>query len=631
MCGILGGIWYQLEDDKIVERVERGLDKIAHRGPNDKGCELNAFDSASVALGHTRLSIIDLTSGGHQPMLSHCSRYKVIFNGEIYNYKELREELIELGHSFKTQSDTEVLVACWVEWQEKCLTKLEGMFAIAVLDTQEQTVTCVRDAFGIKPFFYGMENDNFYFGSELPSVKQLFASKLTLNEQRSYDYLVHGDYDSTGACFFNEVKQLPPASYVKFSLSKPNQALDIVNWWSPDVSVNKNITFEEAAKTVRENFLASVNKHLRSDVPIGTALSGGLDSSSLVYAIRHLEPEIELNTFSFIAEDPELSEEKWVDKVNQDVKAVEHKVKVSPDDLFGELDNMILSQGEPFGSTSIYAQYKVFELAKKSGVTVTLDGQGADELLAGYSGYPGPRLKSLVFQGRFVAAYQFLQRWAKWPGRSVKQGIMYGIQSMIPLSLNKLARRVSGRDFAPNWLNVNHLEMQNVNMVEPKYATQSKVKGRFVVKELKSALESRGLPGLLRHADRNSMAFSIESRVPFLTIKQAEFLLSLPENYLISDDGETKSVFRKAMRGIVPDEVLDRKDKIGFATPESDWLKSNKEQLIAMLSESQYPEMLEKQRVLTEVNKFMQGSTSDWKLIWRFINFVRWYNLQASQ
>lgn len=631
MCGILGGIWYQLEENTIVEKVEQGLDKIIHRGPNDKGCELNTFGKALIALGHTRLSIIDLSSGGHQPMSSHCQRYKVIFNGEIYNYKELRDELKALGHRFTTQSDTEVLVASWVEWQESCLTKLEGMFAIAVLDQQEQTLTCIRDAFGIKPFFYGIENDNFYFGSELPAVKQLFDKKLTLNEQRSYDYLVHGDYDSNDQSFFNEVKQLPPASYLKLSLSRPEQSLSTVTWWSPDLTVNNSVSFNKAAKVVRENFLASVRKHLRSDVPIGTALSGGLDSSSLVYAIRYLEPNIELNTFSFIADDPALSEESWVDKVNQDVKAIEHKVTVSPDDLFSELDSMILSQGEPFGSTSIYAQFKVFELAKKSGVTVTLDGQGADELLAGYSGYPGPRLKSLIAQGRFIAAYKFVQHWSKWPGRSIKQAVMYGVQSMLPMSLNKLARRVSGRDFTPNWLNMKYLNGKQLSLIEPKYSTQSAVKGRFVIKELKSALESRGLPGLLRHADRNSMAFSIESRVPFLTIKQAEFLLSLPEHYLISDGGETKSVFRQAMRGIVPDEVLDRKDKIGFATPESDWLKGNMADLTDMLRNSEFPTMLDKSMVLSEVNKFMQGKTNDWKLVWRFINFIRWYNLQAEQ
>ncbi len=630
MCGILGGIWYQLEDKAIINKVEQGLEKISHRGPNDKGCELNSFENGAVALGHTRLSIIDLSSGGHQPMLSHCGRYKVIFNGEIYNYKELRTQLENLGHKFITQSDTEVLVACWVEWQEQCLTQLEGMFAIVVLDTQLQTLTCVRDAFGIKPFFYGSEQNNFYFSSELPALKALFSGALSLNEQRSYDYLVHGDYDSNSSSFFNEVSQLPPATYIKLSVNQPQQTLKVVKWWSPSVVENKKISFPEAAKVVRENFLASVRKHLRSDVPIGTALSGGLDSSSLVYAIRYLEPEIELNTFSFIAEDPRLSEEKWVDRVNQDVAAVEHKVRVSPDDLFSELDNMIRSQGEPFGSTSIYAQYKVFELAKRSGVTVTLDGQGADELLAGYSGYPGPRLKSLVYQGRLIAAAKFLNRWSKWPGRTVKQGLMYGVQAMLPGSLNKLARRVSGRNFTPAWLNLGQLKASKVNMVEPKYPVQSKESGRFVIKALKSALESRGLPGLLRHADRNSMAFSIESRVPYLTIKQAEFLLSLPEHYLISDDGETKSVFRAAMRGIVPDDVLDRKDKIGFATPEADWLRKNESQLKGMLTNSNYPEMLDKGAVLAEVDSFMSGTSSDWKLVWRFINFVRWYNLQAD-
>ena len=627
MCGIAGGLFFGLDQTIIKDRLYRAMHEIKHRGPDDAGLELRRINSAKIALAHTRLSIIDLSSGGHQPMKSSCDRYEIVFNGEIYNYKELRRELSFLGHTFSTESDTEVLVACWVEWQKGCLRKLDGMFAFVVLDNVLETVTCVRDAFGIKPFFYGVEEGNFYFGSEIESVKHLFSKDLTLNEQRAYEYLVHGVYDSDGQSFYKEVNHLLPATCLTISFENGELRVDKERWWNPVLANNDNISFDDAAEVVRENFLESVKMHLRSDVPIGSALSGGVDSSSIVYAMRLLEPNVNINTFSYIAEDESLTEEIWVDKVNCDVQATSHKVRLTQESLLRDIDAIICAQGEPFSSTSIYAQYKVFEAANAQSIKVTLDGQGADELLAGYLGYPGPRFKSMISKLNIIGAMFFLVSWSRWPGRSLKQGLMLTIKEMTPKALNRFARRIAGRNFEPSWLNTRYLKSKKITMVEPLSPIEKGMRGRSLISALYSTLRHRGLPGLLRHADRNSMAFSIESRVPFLTIKQAEFLLSLPEKFLVSNTGETKSVFRKAMRGIVPDEILDRKDKIGFTTPEKIWLRDNINDLYRVIERSDFPAMLNRDDVLGLVNGFSNTGKNDWRLIWRIFNFVRWYNL----
>ena len=311
---------------------------------------------------------------------------------------------------------------------------------------------------------------------------------------------------------------------------------------------------------------------MRSDVPLGAALSGGINTSAVVCAMRAVEPDMPIHTFSHVAASASLSEERWIDMINTRTGAISHKVKPMAKTFARDLDSLILSQGEPFGSTSIYAQYRVFQLAKERGVTVVLEGQGADELLAGYWGYPGQRILSLMEEGRFVAANSFARNWAKWPGRTYSRAWMYFGHLQMSDGILRFARRRLGRSFAPEWLKMDMLKDLGVELRESRQELTKTGRARRVVERLIWEAQSRVLPGLLRHGDRNAMHLSIEGRVPFLTIPLAELLFSLPEHYLIGNNGETKSVFRHAMRGIVPDPILDRRDKIGFATPERDWL-----------------------------------------------------------
>lgn len=622
MCGIVGGWWSN--PDHAVKRVPKALKKIKHRGPDDDGYQLYPIGGAAVALGHTRLSIIDLSTAGHQPMHSRDGRWAIVFNGEVYNYRELRTQLQDMGHSFYSDSDTEVLLAAWAQWGVGCLPRLVGMFAFAVLDKTSATLTCARDAFGIKPFFYSASAEQFVFASELPGLLALLPSKPDLNWQRSYDYLVHGDYDSNEDTFYEGVQHLEPGHWIQIN-TITGALTASQRWWSPSTKERKDWTFSDAVEQVREQFLENIRLHLRSDVPLGAALSGGIDSSAVVCAMRHVEPDLPIHTFSFIAEGSELNEERWVDRVNTHVGAIPHKVRVSSQELLRDLDAMIRSQGEPFGSTSIYAQYRVYQLARENGITVTLDGQGADEMLAGYIGYPGQRLRSLVETGRLVDAWTFWNNWAKWPGRGKMLAAKYLVSELTDGSLHKKLRKLDGRQTVPDWINAGALLEKGVHLTKPRIKPETKTKGRRVIDELGLSLTSRGIVGLLRHGDRNSMAFGVESRVPFLTPEMVNLLLSMPEEFLISELGETKHVFRAAMRGIVPNDVLDRKDKIGFAVTEKELLTAMSQNINEWLSLDLKLPFLNQEKLIGYFKDVIAGKRGySWE-VWRWINFSRWY------
>lgn len=625
MCGIAGGWWPQPAPAQT--QLPQALHAMRYRGPDDQGFEFYPFNPAVVALGQVRLSIIDLSAAGHQPMHSRDGRWAIVFNGEIYNYRELRTELRALGHSFTSDTDTEVLLTAWVQWGHACLPRLAGMFAFAVLDRRNATLTCVRDAFGIKPFFYTGVGDGFRFASELPALLQLLPTKPALNWQRSYDYLVHGDYDSTPDTFYAGVHHLPPGHWLSVNLDN-GQPSAPQRWWVPNITERAGWRFDDAVEQVREQFLQNICLHLRSDVPVGAALSGGIDSSAVVCAMRHVEPDLPIHTFSYIAAGSEVNEEHWVDRVNAHVGAIPHKVVVTPQELARDLDDMIRAQGEPFGSTSIYAQYRVYQLAKENGITVTLDGQGADEMLAGYSGYPGQRLRSLIEIGQWGKTWQFWNAWAQWPGRSRMLAFKYLASEITKGRLYEILRRINGRNPVPEWMHEGPLQDASVWLQIPRQRPEGNNSGRRVMDELAMALSRRGLASLLRHGDRNSMRFSVESRVPFLTLDMVGLLLSMPEDYLISSQGETKHIFRAALRGIVPDDVLNRRDKIGFSTPERDWLLGMAPTISQWLQVDLKLPFLDQAKILHEFNLISQGKRKFSWQIWRWVNFIRWYSAQ---
>lgn len=628
MCGLIGAFWVSPPLDAEA-RLSSGIEALKQRGPDDQGYEFYHLPDGTLALGHTRLSIIDLSSGGHQPMSSANGRYTIVYNGEIYNYRELREELKLLGYQFCTNSDTEVLLASWIIWGAKCLDSLRGMFAFVVYDHIAGTLTCVRDAFGIKPFYYRMDGDDFLFASEVPALLALMQQRPPFNLQRVYDYLLQGSYDDSAETFFAGVQQLLPGHILTMSLIDPGSTV-IHRWWWPSIAERSDLSFDEAAAKMRSMFLDNIRLHLRSDVPLGAALSGGVDSSAVVCAIRHVSPDIPIHTFSYVARGTDVDEEYWADLVNAHVGAISHKVVVTPEELAEDMDDLICIQGEPFGSTSLYAQYRVFRLARDNGVTVTIDGQGADEMLAGYSGYPGPTMFSLIEKGKFIELFKFIGAWSRWPGRSYSQCLTALFSEVVPRRLRGFARRCAGRDPSPEWLNASFLKEHGV--VSSTYKERfADARGRRLVAMLRQTLAGKGLNSLLRHGDRNSMRWSVESRVPFLTTDMAEFLLSLPEHYLISREGETKHILRAAMRGIVPDEILDRKDKVGFATPEQAWLNRLGNKVFDWLDAAEVLPFLDAANCKLEVKAMLEGQKPFNFQAWRLINFCRWTQLMDEK
>lgn len=622
MCGI-GGSWTRDGSTDDGNRLRRGLDAIRHRGPDDYG--VFAWDDprspARVDLGLVRLAILDLSHAGHQPMTLAGSRYTISFNGEITNYIEIRDELIELGETFVSDGDTEVLLKAWARWGVGALDRLEGMFAFAVLDTVERTLTLARDPFGIKPLYYVHDGERLAFNSELRGLLAAAVPAPRLDWQTAIDYLQWSIVDHTERTFVEGVRQLAPGDYVVLNVETGALGAP-VRFWNPSIAESFSGSYTEAVDTVREMFLDSVRRNLRSDVPVGVALSGGIDSSAIVGAVRHLEPDLPIKTFSYISPGFAQSEHEWIATVAGALGARSHTVEASAGDLQRDLDDLILTEGEPFGSTSIYAQYRVFQLARENGIVVTLDGQGGDEVFAGYFGYPAFRMRSLIETGHLVAAAKFSREWASWPGRDRNSMLVEAAGQFAP---RKLRGRILRSAPSPI-LDTDALKARGVDPRFPLSIDEPR-RGRRVASTLHSALTRVGLPSLLRNGDRNSMRFSIESRVPFLDRGLSEFVLGLPEDWLIGADGTTKRILRDAVRGLVPDAVVDRRDKVGFATPEEDWLDA----LAAHPTDQEHPVAFLRAGRDGSVTGGLSESEIAWGSgsHWRLINLQRWVKLMG--
>lgn len=639
MCGIAGLI---NPPGRAVAALDASLmaSAMEHRGPDDVGfmgwrssdClegmmhisrePLDAVRDAEVAFVHRRLSIIDESVGGWQPMATADGRFALTYNGEIYNYVELKSELQGIGEVFATHSDTEVLLRALAVWGvEKTLLKLTGMFAFALLDAHAGTVTLARDPFGIKPLSYTCVKGGLAFASELTQLLMLSGVNRTVQPQALYDYLRFGFTDRGARTLFSAIKHLPPAHFAVVDLHRPDH-VEPRRYWCAQLRPTLDIGFDEAAAELGRLFMESVRLHLRADVPVGAALSGGIDSSAVVAMMRELEgPGLDLHTFTFIAPGAAQDEERWADIAAGAAHANAHKVALSGGELAASLDGLIATQGEPFGSTSIFAQNRVFALARENGIKVTLDGQGADEIMAGYVPFLAARLATMVKRGEGLRAIKFLSASAATAGGQAGMALR-AARFLLPQSLQGPARRLVGEGLVPQWMNATWFARHGV---EPQ-APQKPVLGDVLRHELLESLTDRILPSLLRYQDRNSMAHSVESRVPFLTTKLVDFMYALPEDFLLSDQGETKAVFRAAMKGRVPDPILARRDKIGFAAPEQKWLGEVGPWLGEVLSDDRLESIgaFNIAGMAREIDAVRSGQKLLVGDVWRWVNLVRW-------
>lgn len=562
MCGITGIIQYS-KAPLSTQALQKGTAALQHRGPEQPSLWTNA--DHTVGLGHCRLSILDLSNRASQP-LTYAQRYRIVHNGEIYNYLELRRLLEQKGYQFQTTSDTEVIVAAYDAYQSACLQQFEGMFAFAIWDEQEQVLFAARDRFGEKPFFFYNNEEQLLFASEMKALWQMGAPKV-VNPAMLYNFLTI-DYTSNPSnpqeTFYQHIYKLPAASYLLLSL--PGKSLEVNQYWQVFPEINHAITEQQAIEQLTYLLEDSVQKRLRSDVSIGTSLSGGLDSSAIV-AFCHKTASHQYSHQAFTASFPGYPHDETANAalVANQFGLQQHLVTITADTLPGLMQTVARQQEEPLLFSNVLAQYKVYETARQQGITVLLDGQGADEIVAGYHKYYHWYWQELYRQRKLSSSNELEA--ARTLGVTQTFGIKRRLAALLPhfgaaMQERAKAKKASRRtDLEPSFIEANKQQLY--------YALPATM-------DLQGALFFNtfiyGLEELLRYADRNSMAHGVEVRLPFLSYTLVEFLFTLPSHFKIKD-GWTKWILRKATDPLLPTEVVWRRDKIGFETPQKSWMQ----------------------------------------------------------
>lgn len=553
MCGIAGIVYNGSLQEAPAAAVRRMIALQRHRGPDGEGF----YNSTGASLGHCRLAIIDLSESGHQPMSDAEGRYWITYNGEIYNYLELAEELRGLGHRFRGSSDTEVILAAYRQWGETCLERLRGMFAFAIWDKNNRFLFAARDRLGIKPFHYWTDGrDRLAFASELKALLE-FLPERRPNVRLARQFIAWNVLDhEPEETMLAGIKRLPAAHAMTW---RAGSGFTVRPYWRLEVNTALDTPAEEQPRLIsefRRQFEESISLHLRSDVPVGTCLSGGLDSSAIVCLAnaelrrRNAWREDWQHTFSACFEEPELDERPYIESVAAATGCRTHFVFPSGERLRKEIDTWLWHQEEPVGGFGAYAQYCVARLAREHGIKALLDGQGADEQLAGYRKFILVHLRHCMKEKRYA--------------RALKEALAFFMSPQIL----RTSRFVDGRRYFFN-------SLPEIAQLWPGDGKPGRPKnlglGESLGDRLKADLLQFSLPTLLRFEDRNTMAFGVESRVPFVDHVFVEWMAALPADMRLSN-GWTKRILRDSLKDVLPKAVRTRKTKLGFLTPESKWL-----------------------------------------------------------
>ncbi|MCH7718682.1 MAG: asparagine synthase (glutamine-hydrolyzing) [Chloroflexi bacterium] len=599
MCGIAG--FAGLFDEQLLQAMNASL---AHRGPDDA----NYFTSDEVSLAYRRLAIID-REGGNQPIFNEDRTKVIVYNGEIYNYRELRERL-RGKHFFDTNSDTEVIIHLYEELGEAAFAQLNGMFAFAIYDAQARKLILARDRFGIKPLFYALQGEKLYFASEIKAL--LHCIRPVPNEEQIYDYLAYRLHDHNEETFFAGIRRLLPGAYLTYQGGK----VTIERYWEPTFGRDgEKIDERELSERFERLFVKAVRSQLVGEVPIGSCLSGGLDSSSIVATINSLLkqaiPEKEVigerqKTFSALFPGEVNDETAYIDRLTADVEVEKHSIYPRSGDLWPELERIVYHQDEPFVSTGIFAQWEVMKAASKE-VTVLLDGQGADELMAGYTPYYFVYLRQLWKERRLP--------------RLVKEFLL-SLDILFFASFDQVKQRLRlAKAIDPQTL------------LDPKFVERSRTAPPSPCKDdlnkrLWEDISIYSLPSLLRYEDRNSMAFGLESRVPFLDNDLVDLILSLPPSMKIKN-GWNKFILRGALRDYLPGKIRRRRWKVGFTTPEVAWLRAEKDKVLEVFTSPQFRSRgyVDAERVTEAFRWFVEGKTSNSLVFWRILNLELWFRV----
>ncbi|HTR48127.1 MAG TPA: asparagine synthase (glutamine-hydrolyzing) [Verrucomicrobiae bacterium] len=608
MCGIAGIVALDGFDPKTLVGMTQ---MISYRGPNGYGfaysnagtdAKLRVFHgderipwdrNAQVGLGNRRLAIVDLSANGNQPMQVDDGRLCITYNGEIYNYKEIRQELHSLGHQFSSGTDTEVILRSYSEWGEQCLSRFNGMWSFALWDRTRQLLFCSRDRFGVKPFYFCASNRAFYFGSEIKQV--LFASgiKRVANRRAIAEFLEWGLQDHLPETSFQGVFQLLGGHSLALDLREPLRPR-IERYWELKTAPQLDITPAQAAEEFHSQFERAVKIRLRSDVPVGVSLSGGLDSSAVLCEARRVSQKACFQCFSACFEDARIDERPYMSTVTTATGSAGHWTFPDAESFWKAAETIAYHQDEPIGGPSVFAQWSVMREARENGVPVLLGGQGGDESLCGYRKYYFFHVWHLL---RGADPLFFREAIALAAGLARYQWSIAAIGRYLPSVAQK---RVSAVDRLAS-------------------ATLRKVAGEFprilgpgssLAERQKTDLLKSSIPKLLRHEDRNSMAHSIESRLPFLDYQLVEFAVRCPPSLKLKN-GWTKWILRKALEGTLPDAVRLRKSKLGFDTPQVEWLRlglTNGHGHLWQSPDLRMRELLSPDRLATECTRFLSDA-----------------------
>lgn len=600
MCGICGIINF---DRGPVEpsALKKMMKTIKHRGPDDEGF----FIDKNVGLGNVRLSIIDLSSAGHQPMFSPDKRYCLIYNGEVYNYLELKEILKE-KYPFHTRTDTEVVLNAFMEWGPDCLQKFNGMFSFAIYDTRTRELFIARDRFGIKPFYYYLDEQTFVFASEERALLPFLKNKQP-NDLAIYEYLLYNRTDQGDYTFFKGIRKLPHGACGVIK----NNRLEIKKWYRLTESLLE--PFKDHHEFY-EAFKQSISLRLRSDVPVGVCLSGGLDSSTIVSVLLKEFGKTDLNTFSAVYEkEDSVDESEFINLYRKDLKNM-FFTHPTADSLFEDLPRFVACHSEPVATLGPYAQFKVMELAKKH-VGVTLDGQGADEQLAGYPYFFGGYFKQLFRE------FRWLQLLSQLFAYTAKYKSLYALKYfalyLVPARLKDSFSRMAHNYVTPEFYNKGKkLSSIKDNLYNPRGLNES------LVQHFEFKLEH-----LLKWEDHNSMWFSLESRVPFLDHHLVQRTLTLPAEKIINK-ATTKYILRQAMKGILPEKIRNRPEKIPFSTPWNKWFRREKmrKQILGVMDSGKFRDRgyLNPEKCLKNYQAHLDGKMNLAKEIWKWLSLELW-------
>ncbi|NKQ41716.1 MAG: asparagine synthase (glutamine-hydrolyzing) [Sulfurovum sp.] len=600
MCGI-SGIINKNQKQVNEDEIKSINDLITHRGPDDEGF----YHERNFAFGHRRLSILDLSSDGHQPMHYLDERYTITYNGEVYNYLEIRDELKKDGYTFHSDTDTEVVLASYDKWGEECVNRFNGMWAFAIYDKEKDTIFCSRDRFGIKPFYYTEIDGRFIFGSEIKQLLEFYSQKF-VNKNVLMDYLIIGYEDHTNETFFENIFKLEQSHNLTYCLR--SNTFKINKYYSiKKRNLNKNE--KDSIDKYRKSLFSAIELRLRSDVKVGTCLSGGLDSSSIAsvaskeYQNKSASQFTAIHAKSFQQNN---DESKYAQEVSDYCDLDLSIIEPITDEFLENIDEVVYTQEEPFGDSSVFMQYFVMKKAREIGCIVMLDGQGGDETLLGYERYYPAYLKSLSFLERISGIFSSTKN-SKLSLVQLLQYYVYFTNAKI-----RLSRLLKQNSF---------VKTEYMSMINQKLLDQSARSFMDTFELQKLEIFKTQMPHLLRYEDKNSMRNSVETRLPFIDYNVLETAINTHENLKIKD-GWTKYILRKSVDNILPSSIVWRRNKLGFEAPTKSWMYS---------IEGQIEKMIDNSKIINTVTDNIDFNKLNEIQKWKLFNIAKWEQIYGVE